>query len=116
MALPWFVDTGLLYYRTDLLDEYGLAVPETWDALETAARTIQQGEREAGNADFWGYVWQGAPGESTVVNALEWQAAAGGGTIISPAGEVQVNNPATIRVWSGRRRGLARTALVRRPC
>ncbi len=98
VALPWFVDTGLLYYRTDLLDQYGVDVPETWDALETAARTIQQGEREDGNRDFWGYVWQGAPGESTVVNALEWQASAGGGTIISPSGEVQVNNAATIRV------------------
>lgn len=98
VALPWFVDTGLLYYRTDLLEQYAIEPPETWDALETAARTIQQRERERGNADFWGYVWQGAPGESTVANALEWQAAAGGGTIISPTGDVQVNNAATIRV------------------
>lgn len=98
VALPWYVDTGLLYYRADLLDKYGLSVPRTWDDLEAAARVIQTGERDEGNEDFWGYVWQGALGESTIVNGLEWQASEGGGVIISPTGEVQVNNAPTIRV------------------
>lgn len=97
VALPWYVDTGLLYYRTDLLEKYGLSVPRTWDELERAARTIQAGERAEGNSRFWGYVWQGALGESTVVNGLEWQASEGGGVIISPEGDVQVNNAATVR-------------------
>ena len=93
VALPWLIDTGHLYYRTDLLEKYELDIPTTWEELETAARTIQEGERAEGNEEFWGYVWQGAIGEGLTCNALEWQASQGGGMIISPEGEIQVNNP-----------------------
>src|SRR5690606_27385834 len=74
IGMPWYIDAGLLYYRTDLLEKYGLEVPQTWDELESAARTIQKGERNEGKAEFWGYLWQGKLGEPTTVNALEWQA------------------------------------------
>ena len=96
VALPWYTDLGLLYYRQDLLDKYGLGVPATWDELAETARIIQEGERAEGNSEFWGYVWQGALGEATMVNGLEWQAAEGGGVIITPDGEIQVNNDETI--------------------
>lgn len=97
LAIPWFTDAGILYYRTDLLDKYGFdGPPETWDELEEMARTIQEGEREEGNDDFWGYVWQGEAYEGLTVNALEWFASHGAGTFISPDGEVTVNNPAAI--------------------
>ena len=98
VALPWFADSGMLYYRTDLLEKYGLDVPQTWDDLYTAASTIQKGERDAGNADFWGYVYQGAAYEGLTCDALEWQVSNGDGTIISTDGTVQVNNDATIEI------------------
>lgn len=107
IGMPWYIDAGLLYYRTDLLEKYGLDVPQTWDELEATAKTIQDGERAAGNQDFWGYIWQGKLGEPTTVNALEWQASNGGGRILSPEGEVEVNNSETIaaieraRNWIG---------------
>lgn len=96
IGMPWYIDAGLLYYRTDLLEKYDLEVPTTWDELQTIAEIIQNGERAEGNSDFWGYVWQGNIGEPTLINALEWEASNGGGQIISPEGEIQVNNPETI--------------------
>lgn len=92
VGMPWYTDAGLLYYRTDLLEKYELDVPTTWAELEEAARTIQIGEREEGNTEFWGYVWQGNIGEPITINALEWQASSGGGVIVASDGEIQVNN------------------------
>lgn len=97
IAIPWFTDAGLLYYRTDLLEKYGFdGPPATWDDLTAMATTIQEGERAAGNADFWGFVWQGNNYEGLTTNALEWQISEGGGTIVSPEGEIQVANDAMI--------------------
>lgn len=95
VAIPWFSDAAGLYYRTDLLEKYGLEVPQTWEELATAAQTIQDGEREA-NSDFWGYVWQGNDYEGLTCDAHEWIASETGQTFITPDGTVNVNNEAAI--------------------
>lgn len=100
VAMPYHVDAGLLFYRTDLLREYGYkAPPSTWDELEKMAAHIQKGERSKGNDAFWGFVWQGAASEALTCNALEWQASEGGGRIIETDKTITVNNPKTIRSW-----------------
>ena len=100
VAMPYHADAGLLFYRTDLLREYGYgAPPSTWDELEQVAARIQKGERSKGRKDFWGFVWQGAPSEALTCNALEWQASEGGGRIIEADKTISVNNPRTVRAW-----------------
>ena len=92
VAIPYFTDAAGLYYRTDLLEKYGLEVPTTWDELAAAAQTIQDGER-ADNPDFAGYVWQGNAYEGLTCDAHEWLVSETGQSFITPEGEVNVNNP-----------------------
>jgi len=105
VALPIFTDAPALYYRKDLLEKYGVAVPKTWAELTTAAQTIQDGERAAGKAEFWGFVWQGNAYEGLTCNALEWVKSYGGGQIVEPDGTISINNPKAIaaleqaRMW-----------------
>lgn len=96
VAIPWFTDAAGLYYRTDLLDKYGLEVPTTWDELTTAAQTIQDGERADGNQDFYGYVWQGSDYEGLTCDAHEWLVSETGSSFIEPDGTVNVNNDAFV--------------------
>lgn len=94
LSMPLFVDLGVLYYRSDLLAQYGYAHPPgTWSELVEAARTIQAGERARGNADFWGFVWQGDTYEGLTVNALEWIATTGGGQLLTPEGSIGLATP-----------------------
>lgn len=93
LAAPWYLSVGRLLYRADLLDRYGLAVPTSWEELAAAARTIQEGERAAGNAEFSGFLWQGRAGEGLTANALEWIASAGAPGILGPDGTVLVEDP-----------------------
>jgi trehalose/maltose transport system substrate-binding protein len=95
-ALPWFADVGLLYYRKDLLEKYGLAVPTRWSDLAAAARTVTEGERKAGDAALAGFVFQGKAYEGLTCNALEWIASAGGGAILDGNGKVTLDNPKAV--------------------
>jgi trehalose/maltose transport system substrate-binding protein len=100
VAMAYRADIGLLYYRTDLLRQYGYREPpRTWDELEIMAARIQTGERAKGKKEFWGFVWQGAAAEALTCNALEWQAAEHGGRIIEEDQTISVNNPQAIRAW-----------------
>jgi trehalose/maltose transport system substrate-binding protein len=92
VAMPWFGDFGLLYYRTDLLKKYGYSgPPKTWSDLFKMAKKIQDGEQKS-NPNFAGFVFQGNAYEGLTCDSLEWIASAGGGHFIDN-GKVTIDNP-----------------------
>ena len=92
-SIPFFTDAGILYYRKDLLDKYGFKnPPRTWAELEQMAQKVMEGERKAGNRDFWGFVFQGKAYEGLTCDALEWIYSHRGGRIIEPDGTISINN------------------------
>jgi multiple sugar transport system substrate-binding protein len=67
-GVPWYVDTRVLYYRTDLAEAAGVEPPTTWDEYKAFAEALQtQGATSGvslppGGFDSWQYllplVWQ----------------------------------------------------------
>jgi trehalose/maltose transport system substrate-binding protein len=94
VALPWYADVGVLYYRKDLLEKHHASVPQTWGELADTARRIQSAERAGGNAKMWGFVWQGRAYEGLTCNAVEWIASRGGGSIVADDGKPQADTAA----------------------
>jgi trehalose/maltose transport system substrate-binding protein len=92
VALPVFTDAPALYYRKDLLEKYGQAVPKTWAEMAAAAKAVVDGERAAGNKDIQGFVFQGNAYEGLTCDALEWVKSNGGGQIVEPDGTISINN------------------------
>ena len=91
IALPVYVDGGLLYYRKDLLSKYGYREPpSTWETLVNMAKQIQRKER-AQNKAFWGFVWQGAMYEGLICTFLEFCASGNGGIFFNPSGKIKLD-------------------------
>jgi multiple sugar transport system substrate-binding protein len=86
-ALPWFVDVGMLYWRTDLAPR----APRDLDELSQLARRAQE---DAGVP--FGFVWQGARYEGLVTVFLEHLGALGG-AILDDRGRVVVDSAAAVQ-------------------
>jgi trehalose/maltose transport system substrate-binding protein len=93
VAIPAYTDAPALFYRKDLLEKYNKPVPKTWDEMAETAKVIMDGEREAGNKDMWGFVFQGNAYEGLTCDALEWVKSSGGGQIVEADGTISINNP-----------------------
>jgi trehalose/maltose transport system substrate-binding protein len=99
VAMPWFGDFGILYYRTDLLRKYGYSSPpKTWAQLGTMAKKIQDGE-QANNPNFYGFVYQGNAYEGLTCDALEWFASSGAGHFVDN-GKASLNNPRAVAIMN----------------
>ncbi|RCV51161.1 extracellular solute-binding protein [Marinitenerispora sediminis] len=88
-AYPLYVDYAFLYYRADLLDKHGLAVPRTWEELVRTALRL----KEAGDVRY-GFVWQAASSEALTCNVNELLADAGGALMDAEARRVLVRSDA----------------------
>jgi multiple sugar transport system substrate-binding protein len=91
-ALPWFVDSGMLYYRKDLLDGAGLKVPTGWDEMASAATALQ-----GANKAKFGFLWQGKQAEVLICDLVEFVGSAGG-SILGPDGKtVSIADPNAVK-------------------
>ena len=100
-ALPWFVDVGMLYWRTDLFER----APTTWDALEREA-----GRAIADGSPSYGLVWQGARYEGLVTVFVEYLGGFGGA--ILDGGRVTVAEPPAVRALTRMRDQIHRIGVV----
>ena len=80
-ALPWFIDSGMLYYRKDLLDELGAKSPETWNELIDSAKKLTG----SGKAKF-GFLWQAKQAEVLVCDLVSF-IGSNDGAILQPDGK-----------------------------
>src|SRR5690606_19180569 len=87
VALPWYVDAGGLYYRTDLLRRADLRPPRDWVELVDTAATLQDGAEITA-----GFVWQAKQAEILICNLVEFLASAGA-SIIDPDGAIRIAEP-----------------------
>lgn len=85
-GVPLFVDSGMLYYRRDLLEKYGLRPPETWQDMVTAAGNIVAGERQEG-LEMFGFSGQFKQYEGLVCDMMEYILGNGGTILDSDTGE-----------------------------
>lgn len=92
--VPLFIDAGMLYYRTDLLQAAGEEPPETFAELVRIAQKLQSphsGER------LWGFVWQGQQYEGLVCDYLEILKGFGGDWIDTETNAVGLDQPPAIK-------------------
>lgn len=68
-AIPYQVEAYCLYYRSDVLDKYGVTPPETLDELYEAAKKVKAGFDADGITDMLPYTCRGVKGAGTVNSA-----------------------------------------------
>jgi ABC-type glycerol-3-phosphate transport system substrate-binding protein len=100
-ALPWFVDVGMLYWRTDLVSVPPATLAELVQDAKSALQ--QHGLR-------YGLVWQGARYEGLVTNFLEYLGAFGGRII--EGGRVVVSSEAGRKALTEMRDEIYRDEIV----
>lgn len=91
-AIPLYSHAQVMWYRTDLLKKYNLAVPTTWDEFYNAAATITKGEAGAvygasfpfGTTDMMGTRW------------LNFYVRSAGETLLTKDGKANLTSKAAI--------------------
>jgi multiple sugar transport system substrate-binding protein len=101
-GLPWFVDVGMLYWRTDLFER----APATFDEMRSMAGEAM---REPGVR--YGLVWQGARYEGLLTVFLE-HLGGFGGRILDDRGAVVVDSDEAVRALTWMRDAIHRDGIV----
>src|SRR5260221_12008076 len=90
-ALPWFVDSGMLYYRKDL----GISAPSTWDELIASAKQATG----SGKVKF-GFLWQAKQAEVLVCDLVSFIGSNAGGPFQTDGKNVSIADQTAIQTGS----------------
>ncbi|GHB57760.1 sugar ABC transporter substrate-binding protein [Streptomyces cirratus] len=96
-AVPFDVTPLELFYRKDIFERYGVAVPKTWDEYGAAAEKIHQADPSVRITNMGG-------GDPAVLAGLSWQAGAKWYGTQGDKWKVAIDDPASRRVaeyWNG---------------
>nr|WP_275901209.1 sugar ABC transporter substrate-binding protein [Paenibacillus periandrae] len=88
-SIPLFTDQFVLYYRKDILEKNGIAVPKTMAELEAAAKKLHDPDK-----DFYGFVGRGQ--RNALVTAVASFLFSEGGDFMKD-GKASLNSPETIK-------------------
>lgn len=87
-GVPVFIDSGILYYRKDLLKRYGLRPPRTWqEMVEQALRIVSE---ESKRTEMFGYSGQFKQYEGLVCDMMEFVLSNGGRIINQETGKSEI--------------------------
>ena len=95
-GVPSRIDSGMLYYRIDFLDEYGFSPPQTWPELADQAKVIVEGEKDS-QPGLRGYSGQFKQYEGLVCNMLEFVKSHNGTLISEDGAQSTLASPKTIQ-------------------
>lgn len=101
-GLPWFIDVGMLYWRTDLMER----PPPSFDELASSARAAM-----ARPGVVHGFVWQAARYEGLLTVFLEVLTGFGG-RILDERGDVVVDSAASVRALTWMREAIHTHGIV----
>ncbi len=89
VALPFNRSTPIMYTRQDMMDDYRLKAPRTWDELLFAAKRLYRNESDGGLR--WGF--------EVPIDWWFWLAMVGqaGGRVIEPDGRITLGGDAGVR-------------------
>ncbi len=90
-ALPLFMDTGMMYWRTDLLEKHGAQVPQDWAEMVRIGKAAV----DAGDSQF-GYIWQGKQAEVLICNAVELIASNNGAILADDGRTARIGEPEAV--------------------
>lgn len=89
IAMPYYADGGMLYYRKDLLEKEGMEPPKDWNELVEQAQTLQE------KYDVYGLTMQGAQYEGLICDLLEY-VWGNGGDMLDDNNNVVINSPEAV--------------------
>ena len=95
-GVPSRIDSGMLYYRTDLLKKYGFSPPPTWNELVRQAQAIQEGERTA-HPLLRGYSGQFKQYEGLVCDMLEFVSSHNGSFLTEDGSRSNLTAPESVQ-------------------